>query len=161
MLASLFLNYCPFCRSKRNENCPQPVFQKEPLLPFCCICSQSWKATLLFNLKTFFPLFPLRWLFHYRKHQKFVCARGILREEVSLDWWDLYGGWPDDLIPCSHLSLLCWLWRNSCSCSNQDGSQKRVARLAGVQHSWPQSHFLNVSSQAFKGLRELSAQESK
>lgn len=33
--------------------------------------------------------------------------------------------------------------------------------LAGVQHSWPQSCFLNVSSQAFKGLIELSAQESK
>lgn len=33
--------------------------------------------------------------------------------------------------------------------------------LAGVLHSWPQSCFLNVSSQAFKGLREPRAQESK
>lgn len=33
--------------------------------------------------------------------------------------------------------------------------------LAGVSHSWPQSCFLNVSSQAFKGLRERRAQESK
>lgn len=33
--------------------------------------------------------------------------------------------------------------------------------LAGVQPSWLPSCSLNVSSQAFKGLRELSAQESK
>lgn len=33
--------------------------------------------------------------------------------------------------------------------------------LAGVQHSQPQSCFFNVSSPAFKGLKELNAQESK
>lgn len=81
MLASLFLNYCFFCRSKRNENCPQPVFQKEPLLPFCCICSQSWKATFLFNLKTFFLLKGIQ--AHSRNLWNVLDKLVFLRHDVS------------------------------------------------------------------------------
>lgn len=50
--------------------------------------------------------------------------------------------WPDSLIPSNHLTL-CWLWRNSCGRSNQDGSEKKGWLTTGVQHSWPQSHFPN------------------
>lgn len=81
--------------------------------------------------KTFLPLFPLWWLCHYGKHQKVVCTRGTLREERFLDWRDcMEGGWPDRLIPSSHLSHLCWPWWNSWSHSNQNRSWRRVARVA-------------------------------